>query len=52
MILRECGFPVFRQVKRRGVLEKLNTTEEKIRLMKMDEAFWEMSMLEFLPISE
>lgn len=33
-------------------IEKLNTTEEKIRLMKMDEAFWEMSMLEFLPISE
>ena len=33
-------------------IEKLNTTEEKIRLMKMDEAFWEMSMLEFLPISD
>lgn len=35
-----------------SAIEKLNTTEEKIRLMKMDEAFWEMSMLEFLPISE
>ena len=33
-------------------IEKLNTTEEKIRLMKMDEEFWEMSRLEFLPISE
>lgn len=33
-------------------IEKLNTTEEKIRLMKMDEEFWEMSMLKFLPISE
>lgn len=35
----------------RAVAE-LNTTEEKIRLMKMDSDFWEMSMLEFLPISE
>ena len=33
-------------------VEKLNTTEEKVRLMKMDADFWEMSMLEFLPISE
>ena len=35
-----------------SAIEKLNTTEEKIRLMKMDADFWEMSMLEFLPISE
>lgn len=35
-----------------SAIEKLNTTEEKVRLMKMDEAFWEMSMLEFLPISD
>lgn len=32
-------------------VERLNTTEEKIRLMEMDSDFWEMSALEFLPLS-
>lgn len=32
-------------------VEKLNTVEERVRLMKMDEAFWEMSSLQFLPVT-
>lgn len=35
-----------------SAIKKLNATEEKIRLMQMDADFWEMSRLEFLPISE
>ena len=56
MVVREdlIGTEIFDDFLRyyESAIEKLNTTEEKIRLMKMDEAFWEMSMLEFLPISD
>lgn len=56
MVVREelIGTEIFNDFLRyyESAVEKLNTTEEKIRLMKMDEAFWEMSMLEFLPISD
>lgn len=33
-------------------VERLNTTEERVRLMKMDETFWEMSSLKFLSVTE
>ena len=56
MVVREdlIGTEVFNDFLRyyESAIEKLNTTEEKVRLMKMDADFWEMSMLEFLPISE
>lgn len=56
MVVRESliGTSIFNDFLRyyESAVKKLNTTEEKIRLMKMDEDFWEMSKLEFLPISE
>ena len=33
-------------------IEKLSSPDEKLRLMKMDPSFWEMTGLEFLPITE
>lgn len=35
-----------------STIERLNTTEEKVRLMGMEPAFWGMTGLEFLPVSE
>ncbi len=56
MVVREdlIGTDIFNDFLKyyESAIEKLNTTEEKIRLMKMDSDFWEMSLLEFLPITE